>query len=141
LQGLNGQVEPIPRAPSINFGLPLEETDLDFEQLQEVELEAEGDEGCDALRGNDDNEALRGTWVPFRRKFTGKYSASITVRRVKKYLEIQDLYRIPLGHRGELYRYFEMLQNERMLKALRAILKEYKDTVDSIRSTKVIGIV
>ena len=118
----------------------MEETDLEFEQLQKLEQETEIDEETgETSRGGDDTEALRGTWIPFRQNFTGKYSGVVVERRILKYLNSQDLYKIPLSHRGEVYRYFEMLQNAKMLKALRSILKEYQETVDSIRSTKVSG--
>ena len=38
----DGALAPIPRTPQINLGLPLEEADLEFEQLQELEQELEG---------------------------------------------------------------------------------------------------
>ena len=135
--GLNGQIAPVPHAPSINFGLPLEEADLDFEHLQQLEFEAASDDEAEETpRSTDRREVLSGTWVPFHQKFTGKFFGAIIERKMKKYLSNDDLYLISQSRRGEVYRYFEMLQNERILKSLKAILKEYKSAVELIRSRK-----
>jgi helicase required for RNAi-mediated heterochromatin assembly 1 len=116
----------------INFGLPVEESDLEFEQLQQLELDDE-----ESPIGKE-TDVLRGKWIPFRRQWTGRCPAGVEYRKVKKLLSSnKNLYDIPMGMRGPVYRFWEKKLNKHMLEKLRGHLKEYKSTVNSIRVTKV----
>lgn len=131
--GRDGLV-PIPRTPQINLGLPLEEADLEFEQLQELEQELDGVE----FQEEKEKETLFGRWLPFLRDFTGKASAAINDRRVKKALASNDnLYDIPESWRGSIYRYWEKQINEDCLAKLRPLLADYKRIVEMAKITKV----
>jgi hypothetical protein len=48
-----------------------------------------------------------------------------------------DLYDIPVGERGPMYRYMEKQLNKRMLDKLKENLKCYKSAVDTIHIAKV----
>lgn len=125
---------PIPRTPLINLGLPLEEADLEFEQLQELEQELEGAE----FQEDKDREKLWGRWLPFLRSFTGQASTSIDNRKIKKLLTSNDnLYDIPEAWRGSIYRYWEKQINNECLARLKELLVEYKRIIDDTKVTKV----
>lgn len=130
----DGALAPIPRTPQINLGLPLEEADLEFEQLQELEQELEGAE----VKEDKERETLWGTRLPFLREFTGKASAAIDDRRVKKTLASNDnLYDIPEAWRGSIYRYWEKQVNKSILEKLKPLLEEYKRITDQGKITTV----
>ena len=130
----DGTLVPIPRTPQINLGLPLEEADLEFEQLQELEQELEGTE----VKEDKERETLFGVWLPFRRDFTGRASAAIDDRKIKKVLGSNDnLYDIPEAWRGSIYRYWEKQINKDCLAELKPLLVEYKCIIDSAKVTKV----
>ena len=132
----DGSLVPIPRTPQINLGLPLEEADLEFEQLQELEQELEGA----GVKEDKDRETLFGTWLPFRRDFTGKGSSGIDDRKIKKVLgSNNNLYDIPEALRGSIYRYWEKQINKDCLARLKPLLVEYKHIIDSAKVTKVDG--
>ena len=123
-----------PRAPMINLGFPVEESDLEYEQLQQVELENED------LSDEKETDGLRGKWIAFCRGWTGRCPAGVEDRKVKKLLSsTKSLYDIPIGMRGPIYRYWEKKLNKIMLEKLKSNLKEYKFAVDNIRIAKVGG--
>jgi helicase required for RNAi-mediated heterochromatin assembly 1 len=116
----------------INLGLPVEESDLEFEQLQQVELEDE------ESPVDKETDALKGEWISFRRQWTGRCPSGVEQRKVKKLLASnKNLYDIPMGMRGPVYRFWEKKLNKIMLEKLHDHLKQYKSTVDSIRVVKV----
>jgi hypothetical protein len=105
---------------------------MEWEQLKEIEAENE-----EALgeKGRDD---LRGIWVEFNCKWTGRAATGVNDRQVKKQLSIhKNLYDIPMGMRGQIYRYWEKQLKKKMLAQLKDHLREYKSTVDDFRVTKV----
>lgn len=109
----------------------MEESDIEFEQLQE---QLEGGESQE----DKESEALRGTWIPFCRKWTGRSAAAIKDGKLRKMLaSTSDLYDIPIGERGRVYRYMEKELNKCMLEKLKENLKGYKAAVDTIRIAKV----
>lgn len=126
------QLMHIPRTRPVNLGLPLEDSDIDYEQLQEAEGEM-AEEPAD----KSDIEHLTGEFMPFGRKTTGKHTVPGSVKNIKSRLrKFKDLYEFPKGDRGEVYRYFEKQLNEVMLRELRSALKEYQDVVDNYQYTK-----
>lgn len=121
---------PVPQTPQINLGLPIEEADLEFEQLQELEQELESAES------HEDN--LNGKVLPFLRSFTGRPSAAIDDRKIKRALSSREsLYDIPQSWRGPIYRYWEKQVNRECLVKLRSLLADYKSIVETTRITKV----
>lgn len=117
--------------------MPLEEADLEFEQLQELEHELEGAE----FQEDRDREALYGKWFPFVRDYTGRASATFDDRRIRKMLASHDnLYDIPETWRGSIYRYWEKQLSKDCLAKLKPILAEYQRVVEKTKITKVRGI-
>lgn len=126
----------IPRTPQINLGLPLEEADLEFEQLQELEHELEGAE----YQEDKEREGLFGKFFPFVRDLTGKASAAIDDRKVRKILASHDnLYDIPETWRGSIYRYWEKQLSKDCLAKLKPLLADYQRIVEKTKITKVRG--
>jgi hypothetical protein len=112
----------------------MEESDLEYEQLQEVEQESK-----EFLEDNG-AESLRGVTVAFGRTLTGRCPPGVDDRKVRKLLSSnKSLYDIPVGMRGPVYRYFEKQLNKKMLAKLKDQLREYKSAVDGLRIVKVIS--
>ena len=125
------QVRAIPKTPAINLGLPLEEMDLEYEQLHEQE---DGPEG----RDENDIDAMRGTTIPFRRIWTGKSSSTWPDRKIEKELsKSTNLYNISAANRGTVYRYFERQLDKQMLEKVRELYKQYQMIVNETRVKKV----
>ncbi|RDW66768.1 hypothetical protein BP5796_09517 [Coleophoma crateriformis] len=92
---------PISQTPPINMGFEEEELDLEFEQLQELELENENGDGQE----ENDAEALRGNWIPFGQKVTGRHVSGWSAKKTAKLLsKCQNLWKIPTDLRGEVFR-------------------------------------
>lgn len=123
----------IPGAPLVNLDLPLEEMDVELEQLRDLE-ESED-------RGFDEKEAdfaLPGVWAPFKRRYTGRHNGPINEPKIEKLLEKhKSLHTIPQSDRGQVYRYFEQKLNTIMLAALEPLFEKYKKYVDEYSVTKV----
>lgn len=116
----------------MNLGLPVEESDVEYEQLQQVEMEGE-----DSSEDND-AESLRGTLLLLSPKLTGRCPPGVDDRKIKKLLSSnKNLYDIPIGMRGPIYRYFEKKLNKSLLAKLKDQLREYKAVVDGFRIVKV----
>lgn len=114
------------------MGLEEEEIDLEFEQLHEIELEAR--EG-----GNEkDLDALPGTWIPFQQTHTGRSTQGFSDKKMKKYLAgKKSLWEVPVGWRGEVYRYFERQVYQHMLQILQVHLVAYEKAVKNLKAAKV----
>ncbi|CZR63092.1 related to NAM7-nonsense-mediated mRNA decay protein [Phialocephala subalpina] len=129
-QWLGHQIMPVPRTPATNLGLPSEEVDLEFEQLQNIQEEL-------ALRDDGESDALQGVWIAFGRKFTGQTTHSISPgRAIKKIRNAKDLSRVPEHERGELYRCFEVLVLADIQSKLTACLQRYKKNCEESQVTK-----
>lgn len=128
---------PIPPTPTINVDLPLEEVDIEAEQLAELEADMKAEaEGPDTK----DSDSLRGEWFSFQRKFTGrhKFPRLLTDKQIKKMLATtSDLYEISLPMRGEIYRFLEKQVYGRILKELKLRLAEYDKMIKGYSITKV----
>ena len=85
------------------FDFPTEEVDLEYEQLRELDAEANVD-------GDDDINTLRGLSVRLNEPFTGNaspYSPLNTEEKLKIQLEEQDLWKIKHNYRGAIYCYMQ----------------------------------
>ncbi|CAL3971107.1 unnamed protein product [Diplocarpon coronariae] len=121
----------IPRAPLVNLGLPLEDADIELEQLRDLEASGEAHEEKESDFG------LNGIWVGFQRRFTGRHSAPVHGGDVKKLLKkCENMYEIPQARRGEVYRYFEKEIDAVIATSLRQLLQKYKRCVDDYSVTK-----
>jgi helicase required for RNAi-mediated heterochromatin assembly 1 len=131
---------PVPETPPLNLGLAVEETDLDYEEeIADIDNEFKVD-ATDVENRLDDLEGLKGEWLSFRRKFTGRHSHPPTLsdKKIKQKLgSLKNLYDIPLANRGEVYRYFEKEMNKAALREFKGRLKEYQEYVNGWNVTKV----
>jgi len=103
---LGRSLESVPRAgESQDFGFAPEETDLEYEQLQEIEAEnfAKEDEEFDELYGESYSLADH---------FTGRKAASMTAEKLTKVLQEKDLWKIPENIRGAVYRHLQQAAKE-----------------------------
>jgi helicase required for RNAi-mediated heterochromatin assembly 1 len=129
------QMMPIPETPPINLGLPVEEIDIEYEQIEELE---EAKVAADGEKPQDD--ALHGTWMPFNRKFTGRHSVPSICndKKIKNLLKSRNnLYTIPVAMRGEVYRFLEKEMNLIALGNFRTRLRQFEQHVNSYLVTKV----
>ena len=112
----------------------MEEADLEFEQLQDLEQELEGPK----FQEDKEQESLSGTWLPFLRELTGKVSTATDDRKVRRLLSShKNLYDIPEVWRGSIYRHWEKQINKDCLAQLKILLAEYKLIIDNTKVAKV----
>lgn len=111
------QLMPIPQTPAVNMGLELEDTEVEYEQIEEIE----GEQRAEAK----DIDGLSGDWFAFQRTMTGKSSPATSFSSIKKYSRKKNLYEIPVPYRGEVYRAWEKELNKKMLQDLKGHMKEY----------------
>jgi hypothetical protein len=130
------QLAEIPGPPQKNLGLPMEEADIKFEQPEGLLAEIAAEAGFDSAEENT-KDALKGTWIPFGRRHTGRHQGAVDERRVKHFLKKDHLFSILESRRGEVYRFWEKKLNEEMALKLRAHLKHYEETVRNYHVAKV----
>ena len=80
-----------------DYGIELEEPDLEFEQIKEIEAENK------ILDDDDDPEILRGTRIDLHEKWTGRKARGLSDRAINDELRKRDLYDIPDECRGPAY--------------------------------------
>lgn len=102
-----------------NFGFDYEVMELEYEQLKE--LEAEG-----KLRNDEESEGLRGEQVRFDEPITGQERMGRSNDYFESLLKDADLWQVPAGLRGPLYRYMQHKVKRAMLDKMRALAKEYE---------------
>ena len=113
-----------------NHHLELEEVDLEFEQLQELEAESGG-------KDDDSHEMLRGEWVPLVEPFTGRNTKPMRDAMVEGLLrDRQDLYRIHTMQRGPIYCYLQKKGKEQILKHFRVSAAKYNALVRNVQIAK-----
>ncbi|KAL8843320.1 MAG: hypothetical protein Q9170_000178 [Blastenia crenularia] len=102
-----------------DFGFEYEEMELEYEELRE--LEAEG-----KLSSDDDAEGLRGERIMFNEPWTGPERCSAShEEHHESLLKTADLWQVPSGSRGPLYRYMQQRVKAAMLEKMRRLTKEY----------------
>ena len=130
------QLMPVHCTPQVNLGFQMEDWDEDLgaELAEDPELEEKGHKDED----KNDLDAMLGEVVIFQRKFTGVSCSGMESRKVAGLLKKHDnLYEIPLGIRGAVYRYWEKKLDQRMGNDMRRLLQEYAKCVRDTKITKV----
>ncbi|KAI9717555.1 MAG: hypothetical protein M1812_004696 [Candelaria pacifica] len=97
-----------------NLPFEYEEVDLEFEQLKELEAETKG------ATDDEDLETLKGSYVCFTDHFLGRRRPGVTVSKLSKALETQDMWNIPESIRGAVYSSL----HQRAKEAIRAAVRE-----------------
>ena len=112
-------VEAKQRTMPEDFGIEIEEADLEYEQLKELEAESK-------LVDDEDAETLRGPRIVFSEPYTGRKAVGVTEETVKMELKKKDFWKIPPDHRGPVYRYISALAKERICIKLRTMSQQYE---------------
>jgi len=74
----------------------------------------------------------------FQRKFTGISSAAVESRKIQSLLKkSKNLYNIPVGMRGSVYRYWEKKIDKKIREKVVEILKAYQKVAGDTKVTKV----
>ncbi|KAH8588092.1 P-loop containing nucleoside triphosphate hydrolase protein [Bisporella sp. PMI_857] len=127
--GIEG-VMPVERTPMLNLGLPYEEDVEEYIQLEQQDL---GD-----LDQTDEKEVdiLSSEPVIFRRTWTGNAAVSLDMKRIKRLSKQGNLYDIPSGMRGAVYRYWEKQVDLQVLRKFQDVLENYSAIAQSLKCTK-----
>lgn len=108
-----------------DFGFDVEEIDLEFEQLQEIEAEGKlDDEVMDTLKG----EA-----IGLKEPFTGRKTRGVTEEAAKAALGKKDLWEINATLRGPVYRLMQQKLKDTMRRTFRELAKSYEEAVEETK--------
>ena len=102
-----------------DFGIEVEEADLEYEQLKEIEAESK-------LVDDEDRDSLRGLRLVFNEPFTGRQSTGVTDKTVLSELKKRNLWDIPSEHRGPVYRHMQQALKAAITKKFRDLAREYE---------------
>ncbi|KAK3676923.1 hypothetical protein LTR78_003127 [Recurvomyces mirabilis] len=102
------------------YEFPLEEADLGFEQLKELEAE-------NMAKDDEDFDTLRGLRLPLADNFTCRKVTGVTAAKVKDLLKQQDMWKIPEAMRGEVYRYLQGELKNQLLTGFREKAKFFNE--------------
>lgn len=116
---LDRSLEDVPRpGESQDFGFDLEDADLEYEQLLEIEAEnlAKDDEEFDGLIGN---------IYAIADHYTGRKRPGMATEKLKISLEQQDMWKISENIRGDVYRHLQEAAKRCLRDKLREKVKAY----------------
>ena len=102
-----------------DFGFEIEEIDLEYEQLKEIEAESK-------LVDDEDRDSLRGLRLVFNEPFTGRQSTGVTDETVRSEMKKKDMWRIPSEHRGPVYRHMQQALKAAITKKFRELACQYQ---------------
>ncbi|KAL4941600.1 hypothetical protein BDV06DRAFT_235995 [Aspergillus oleicola] len=103
-----------------NFGFIGDEVDLEYEQLKELEAEQ-------GLNDDDEYEALKGTYVNLREGFIGTVGLPNHTSGRSNYLGSEDMWKIPVKHRGSVYNELRKKLKAKVLQDFRELLVYYAE--------------
>ena len=101
-----------------DFGIEIEEVDLEYEQLKEIEAESK-------LVDDEDRESLRGLRLPLKEPFTGRQSPGVTDEIVRSEMKKRDMWKIPLAYRGPVYKHMQQALKAAITKNVRELAGQY----------------
>ena len=104
-----------------DFGFEVEEQDLEFEQLKEIEAEA--------INEDEDFDVLRGPLIRLSEPFTGSNVIGVTESKLLKHLHKDDLWDIPQSWRGPVYRYLVQKAKENLREKFLPLARQYVNVV------------
>ncbi|KAK5115668.1 hypothetical protein LTR62_000757 [Meristemomyces frigidus] len=97
-----------PKQKPESYEFELEEADLGFEQLKELEAE-------NMAKDDEDFETLNGLHLPIADNFTCRKTVGVTSAKVKDAMKQQDMWKIPEIIRGEVYRHLQIETKKQLL--------------------------
>ncbi|KFZ06707.1 hypothetical protein V501_07158 [Pseudogymnoascus sp. VKM F-4519 (FW-2642)] len=127
--GLDQQLLP-KRCPLSNNGFEddEDEDDYEYETLNEAELEAR------KSKDEDDIEALKGKYVPYRREFIGRNSRARSNMQAEAILRTTpNLWDIDEEDRGAIYQYLKDAATKEYLASFRRHLTDYSRAMDRLK--------
>ena len=83
-----------------DFGIEIEEVDLEYEQLKELEAESK-------LVDDEEHDSLQGSRVVFNEPFTGHKGIGVTESMINTEMSKRDMWDIPSENRGPVYRHLQ----------------------------------
>lgn len=101
-----------------DFGIEVEEVDLEYEQLKEIEAESK-------LVDDEDRDSLRGLRLVFNEPFTGRQSTGVTDETIQSEMKKRDLWSIPSELRGPVYRHMQQALKAAITKKFRVLARQY----------------
>ena len=113
-----------------DYGFQVEEVDLEFEQLKELEAETKG------ATDDDDFETLKGPYVALVEPFTGRSSRGVMEEKVQLLLKNHDLWKIPEGFRGSVYSYLQQKAKEAIQREFRRVAATYSKIMKDLKVGK-----
>ena len=112
-----------------NRALEVEEVDLAYEQLKEIEAES-------GLSDDNDNfEVLRGEWLPLAEPFTGRGEPN-DMKAEQLLKERRDMYSIPVMYRGVVYRYLQRRAKDELRRRFRIASAQYSKVAHNLQIAK-----
>ena len=109
-----------------DFGIEIEEVDLEFEQLKEIEAE-------NKLVDEEDHETLRGPRIIFNEPFTGRSSSGVSKQTILCESRRKDMWQIPSQYRGPVYRSMQEQVKECIQRKFREVAQLYAVAVKEAR--------
>ncbi|KKK20890.1 hypothetical protein AOCH_004073 [Aspergillus ochraceoroseus] len=108
-----------------NFGFAEDEVDREYEQLKELEAEQGLDE--------DDHEILKGPFTSLRESYIGRQDSFHTKQSALRYLECDDMWKIPVKERGSVYNILRKQLKTRLLQDFRRLCARYYDCCKNLQ--------
>ena len=109
-----------------DYGIEVEEIDLEFEQLKELEAE-------NKTSDEDDSDTLKGPRMMLSEPFTGRQTRGDNSKQVEYFLKKQDMWAIPGAYRGAVYRSFQQKVKNALLKKFRVEAKIYTTSLQDLK--------
>lgn len=103
-----------------NFGFAADEVDLEYEQLKELEAEQ-------GINDDEEFETLRGSFTQLREGFYGKCNSQSGGTGRCKYIDYDDMWRIPVKERGCVYNELRNRLKRKVLPRFRQLLADYTE--------------
>ncbi|KAF2858937.1 P-loop containing nucleoside triphosphate hydrolase protein [Piedraia hortae CBS 480.64] len=118
---LGNSLVPVPhKQQEEDYGFEYEETDLAFEQLKEMEAE-------NLTKDDEDLDSLFGKVLWLADNFTCRKSTGMgdSKEKAKVALKHKDMWKIPEGHRGAVYRYLQQEMKRIITDEFRNLARQY----------------
>ena len=113
----------------VDFGVQIEEADLDVEEIQEIEAEQKAS-------AEDEIEALKGPRVVFKEPWTGRVVKILNETKIQEYLKEEDLWNIPDIYRGTVYKYLRNEYIHKVTAKFRGLAAQYAEAVRDIKISR-----
>ena len=113
----------------VDFGIQIEEADLDFEEILEIEAEQKAS-------AEDEIEALKGPRVEFKEPWTGRAVKSLNEVKIQEYLKEEDFWNIPDIYRGTVYKYLRDEYMHKVTTKFRGLAVQYAEAVRDVKISR-----